>query len=207
MYFGWKPKSRFFDGLRLEEWDAMGDSMLTFKPFDERGAVRIYCNGFLPHWRQAGCTYFVTFRLADSIPQDVLDQWTFERETWLSARGVVFSDPTWQAKFQRIPAADKLLFERRFVTKFFVELDRGRGDCVLRDPAVANLVRGAMLHFHGEKVHVDDFVIMPNHVHALLTPIGDFEFEDVLHFIKSYTSNQIQKHLKTAGTLWMKVRW
>jgi len=31
--------------------------------------------GNLPHWRQQGVTYFVTFRLADSLPQAKLDQW------------------------------------------------------------------------------------------------------------------------------------
>ncbi|HSG71752.1 MAG TPA: hypothetical protein VLA12_15120, partial [Planctomycetaceae bacterium] len=30
--------------------------------------VRIY-RRHLPHWRQEGATYFLTFRLADSIPQ------------------------------------------------------------------------------------------------------------------------------------------
>src|SRR6516165_10187995 len=28
----------------------------------------------LPHWRQEGATYFVTFRLADSLPQYKLDE-------------------------------------------------------------------------------------------------------------------------------------
>jgi hypothetical protein len=28
----------------------------------------------LPHWRQDGATYFVTFRLADSLPQSKLDE-------------------------------------------------------------------------------------------------------------------------------------
>jgi hypothetical protein len=31
--------------------------------------------GNLPHWRQEGVTHFVTFRLADSIPQSTLRLW------------------------------------------------------------------------------------------------------------------------------------
>src|SRR5213080_653790 len=29
---------------------------------------------YLPHWRQDGATYFVTFRLADALPQSKLDE-------------------------------------------------------------------------------------------------------------------------------------
>lgn len=34
----------------------------------------------LPHWQQQGATYFITFRLADSVPKEKLDRWILERE-------------------------------------------------------------------------------------------------------------------------------
>ena len=34
----------------------------------------------MPHWQQDGATYFVTFRLADSIPKKRLQQWQQERD-------------------------------------------------------------------------------------------------------------------------------
>ena len=58
-----------------------------FVPFDECKAVRIYRRN-LPHWRQDGATYFVTFRLGDSLPRRVLDQWEYEKQLWLAARGI-----------------------------------------------------------------------------------------------------------------------
>ncbi len=58
-----------------------------FVPFDECKAVRIYRRN-LPHWRQDGTTYFVTFRLGDSLPRRVLDQWEYEKQLWLAARGI-----------------------------------------------------------------------------------------------------------------------
>src|SRR5262249_62338873 len=36
----------------------------------------------LPHWRQDGATYFVTFRLADSLPQSKLDELALLKEAW-----------------------------------------------------------------------------------------------------------------------------
>ena len=40
--------------------------------------------GNLPHWRQDVCIYFVTFRLADSIPAERLHRWLAERDDWLA---------------------------------------------------------------------------------------------------------------------------
>ncbi|MFH1497630.1 MAG: hypothetical protein ABII82_07365, partial [Verrucomicrobiota bacterium] len=37
----------------------------------------------LPHWDQQGATYFVTFRLGDSLPGTLLAQWKSERDDWL----------------------------------------------------------------------------------------------------------------------------
>src|SRR4029077_18565006 len=37
----------------------------------------------LPHWRQIGVAYFITFRLQDSVPQTLLRQWRDERTIWL----------------------------------------------------------------------------------------------------------------------------
>src|SRR6266850_879035 len=36
----------------------------------------------LPHIQPPGATFFLTFRLAGSLPQDVVDQWNKERK-WL----------------------------------------------------------------------------------------------------------------------------
>ena len=57
-------------------------SMLNY--FDPEASVA-FLSGDLPHWRQPGTAYFVTFRLADSLPQEKLCQWRKERETWMSA--------------------------------------------------------------------------------------------------------------------------
>ena len=176
---------------------------LSFKPFDEHGGVRIYDNGFLPHWRQVGCTYFVTFRLADSVPQRVLDEWKYERKQWLAARGV---DPTasgWPSTIRSLSQQDLRLFQRRFANKLFACLDTGHGECFLRNAEIAQIAADALLFFHTRKLETGDFVVMPNHVHALMTPIAGFELEDVLHSIKSYTANQINKRLGRSGPLWM----
>jgi len=96
----------------------------------------------LPHWRMEGATYAVTFRLADSLPQDVLKDWKREREE-IVRRAEEMGRPLTRFDHRKL---DKLHSER-------VEswLDRGHGSCILRDPRIAQLVRDAMLFFDGER--------------------------------------------------------
>ncbi len=60
---------------------------MSVQPFHDRKPVRIYFTN-MPHWRQNGCTYFVTYRMADSIPERVLNQWEREKLHWLSLHDI-----------------------------------------------------------------------------------------------------------------------
>lgn len=39
----------------------------------------------LPHWNQSGTASFVTYRLADSLPSKLLNDWRLDRDAWLHA--------------------------------------------------------------------------------------------------------------------------
>jgi putative transposase len=47
-------------------------------------ASLIIRRGKLPHWRQEGVIYFVTFHLADSLPRAKLEWLRREKELWLA---------------------------------------------------------------------------------------------------------------------------
>lgn len=51
------------------------------KFFDPHADIR-FTENHLPHWQQERAVYFVTFRLADSLPKHLLAQWDEEREAW-----------------------------------------------------------------------------------------------------------------------------
>ncbi|MGN6554702.1 MAG: transposase [Verrucomicrobiota bacterium] len=51
-------------------------------------------------------------------------------------------------------------------------LDRNHGECFLRDLRVAALLENAMRFHHGQRFELLGWVVMPNHVHALLK-VGD----------------------------------
>lgn len=175
----------------------------VFRPFDERGAVRIYRHAFLPHLRQAGCTYFVTFRLADSIPKSVLREWREDRLKWLAARGIDIESDGWKEDFQLLTEIERAAFKRNYAVKLFERLDEGHGACNLIDIRIAQKVVDAIRFFDGSRFALGDWCIMPNHVHALITPMEGYELEDILHSIKSYSANQINKCLSRSGAFWM----
>ncbi|MFN0077209.1 MAG: hypothetical protein ACKVY0_12110 [Prosthecobacter sp.] len=92
----------------------------------------------LPHWRLTGATYFVTFRLADSIPQEVAERWQKEQSQWLFSHGIDLhwrkSDPErFRQAIGALDPASRAAFEHEMSRQFFIELDRCHGCCALRN--------------------------------------------------------------------------
>jgi putative transposase len=177
---------------------------IPFKPFDEFGELRIYYQGILPHWRQDGCTYFVTFRTGDSIPKAVLEELEHERVCWLTARGIDPNVREWKHRFALLSSAERRQYEKLVGRLLNTTLDQCHGSCVLRDATVGRIVADALDYFHGDRVITGDYVVMPNHVHALMTPINGVELEDILQSIKSFTSKRINRALGRVGGLWQR---
>ncbi|MGB0258972.1 MAG: transposase [Coraliomargarita sp.] len=144
----------------------------------------------LPHWHQNEALYFVTFRLADSIPQNKLKQWRAERHEWLHAHPEPWSDKVLEE------------YEERFPKKFQKWLDAGHGCCCLKEESSAQILRNALLYFNGERYKLDDWVIMPNHVHALLHLKANETLPKVLHSLKSFTAKEINKLRGKSGEFW-----
>ncbi len=151
--------------------------------------IRIYQRN-LPHWRQDGATYFVTFQLADAVPQEklkALKQW---RGVWEKENSEPRSEATWDA------------FAREVFRRNEAWMDEGYGECVFARPTCAELMANALLYFQGKRCITSCYVVMPNHVHAVMKALPTFELEDVLGAIKGYVSHEINRQLKRKGRLW-----
>jgi len=83
-------------------------------------------------------------------------------------------------------------------------LDAGHGECLLRDPALAEIVEAALIHGAGVKYDLHAWVIMPNHVHALIAPIAGNRLADIVHGWKSWTAKAINRHRGDWGTVWQR---
>jgi len=167
------------------------DAASTFHYFDPDEPIEDL-SGNLPHWRQEGVMYFVTFRLADSLPKEKLRQWLDDRDTWLKTHPEPLSQEDRRQYYDQFPA------------RLQYWLDQGHGSCVLARPGVKAVVEKALRCFDGQRYGLDEFVVMPNHVHALVTPMGEHTLSQILHSWKSFTANEINKMLKKKGELWQK---
>jgi REP element-mobilizing transposase RayT len=129
----------------------------------------------------------VTFRLADSLPREVLLR--FEREHAEALR--------------RLSAAATILetaeVDRDLRRKIERYLDLGAGACHLRRPEIADLAADALRYFHGRQYLLDDWVVMPNHIHVILWPMPNVTLSEILKSRKRQIARQANLILKKIG--------
>ena len=157
-------------------------SMPTLSGFHSRG--------YLPHLKAEGRAYFVTFRLADSLPHEVIVRLKAHRADLLR-----------RAEAEHRDSDDE---ERQALHRWYAEevdrlLDRSTGENWLRHPGVADLVAQALRHFDGERYQLQAWTVMPNHVHVVVRPFGDYRLETILHTWKSFTAQHANRLLDRVG--------
>jgi REP element-mobilizing transposase RayT len=117
----------------------------------------------------------ITFRLFDSLPKDIINK----IETLFIGK----------------PEAEKCKHIEAY-------LDEGKGSCFLLNPKVASMVEDALFHFDGDRYRLIAWVLMPNHVHALIETVQGFPLEYIVHSWKSYTAHEAVKILNHKGHFW-----
>ncbi|HDP76213.1 MAG TPA: hypothetical protein ENN49_10200 [Bacteroidales bacterium] len=162
--------------------------------FNPNNEIQIH-QGNLPHWQQENVWYFVTFRLADSIPTEVAEQIKVEREIWLKNNS---KNPNSEYSKEQLKEYNRLFSDR--VEKL---LNDYHGSCILKNKEIANIVKNAIENFNNQRYLLDEWVIMPNHVHILVKPLAENKLSDILHSWKSFTANEINKALNKKGQVWM----
>jgi putative transposase len=147
----------------------------------------------LPHLKSDGGSYFVTFRLAGTLPAAVMAQLKAEREAILSQALAAKRPLTW-------PEQEELF--HWYSHRVDRHLDAGHGDCWMRQPEVAQTVAD-VLNFHaGQRFDLLAWVVMPNHVHAVLRPRSGFSLSQVLHSWKGYSAKKANELLCRDGEFW-----
>lgn len=170
-----------------------------FVPYDRQRATRVYLRN-LPHWRQQGATYFVTFRLHDSLPPKALQAIRYQESKWLSDRGIE-SNLNREEILQGLTSRDKFLYRKNLNRLREQVQDQGHGACWLNQLAIIDKVRQQIFADDGHVLHVGDFVIMPNHVHLLIVPTTR-ELELCMKRIKGSSATFCNRILGRRGTFW-----
>lgn len=118
---------------------------------------------------------FITFRLADSLPEEVLSRLIQEE----------IDDVSRHKQIEQL-------------------LDAGHGACWLEHPSVADIVENALLHGDGARYRLLAWCVMPNHIHALIETNSAYPVSKIVQGWKSYTARLINKHLERSGSVWMR---
>jgi REP element-mobilizing transposase RayT len=157
--------SRCVDSKRIDEVSNTLLSNFT-KTF---GTPDQWHTGNLPNRNKPGLVQSITFRLADSLPKEVLAELDEELEN--------------------LPE-DQQNLERR--KKIQYHLDQGAGCCALAHPEMANTMLDALKHHDGDRYELLAWSIMPNHVHVLI--LTDGSLAKIVQSWKSFTGKWAMKH-------------
>jgi putative DNA methylase len=138
-----------------------------------------HSRGYLPHWEAGEIVQSITFRLADSLPKIALERLRDD--------------------LKHMPENDQTLKRRIRIEE---ALDRGQGSAVLSNPDIGEMVENALLHFDAGRYRLHAWCVMPNHVHALITPLADWTLSTITHSWKSFTSKKANALLGKQGPFW-----
>ena len=156
------------------------DTPVRMSAKHEQGSPRRgwYRHGGLPHF-DGTVTQFITFRLADSLPAPVLESLKLQLQH------------------------DKLEEDsEEYRTRVEDYLDKGAGECILHDPAVAAIVQETLLNENGNSCDLRSWVIMPNHVHILVRLREGHDLAAFIKRIKSVSARKINQYLGQTGSVW-----
>ena len=151
----------------------------------------------LPHWTQNKATYSVTMRLVDSIPQAVIMNYLGKKKQWQDVELQALS------KGDEALAGDarqrQLECYHDIIEAF---LEGGFGPDWLRLPDLAKMVADTLNHFDGERYDLFTWCVMPNHVHAIIKPIGEHSVSEILKSWKSFAAREANRMLGRQGAFW-----
>jgi REP element-mobilizing transposase RayT len=81
-------------------------------------------------------------------------------------------------------------------------MDQGHGSCDLENPAFAAIVEEQLRFFDGRRYDLHAWVVMPNHVHALITPYPGITLGEISKSWKGYSARRINERLGRRGPFW-----
>ena len=149
--------------------------------------IQNHCRNYLPHIEEVK-SQFVTFRLYDSLPRDVVSFYKKE------AASLKNKDNQSDGDSQRQKRLLKLIDRYE---------DAGYGQCFLKDERVADMMVDTLRKHDGEMYRLMDWCVMPNHVHVMLNVEEEYSLSQILHSWRSYSAHKGNEIVGRQGQFWM----
>lgn len=174
--------------------------------------LKLQYHNRLPHIAPIGATFFVTFRLGDSLPSSVLSDLKEKSKKKIE-------------KLNHEKPNDFNILITKEQKNYFLQIDRfldrnPLGECQLRIPAVADVMQECLVELNGKYYVMIAYCIMPNHVHLLFDtsiqlinknttliekiPEDYVQLNEIMGYIKGRSSFQIKRRLDRKGRFWQK---
>ena len=189
-------------------------SNFDYKPFYRRN---------LPHVQPPGATLFVTFHLAGSLPQSVLQQRQAEKSRLLNLKSNSHKVTDEHTTFEQKQKYDE--WERQWFRKIEKTLDNAQsGPVWLKDDRIAKEVADSMHYLDGKVYRLDAYCIMANHVHVVFAPLATQSsgtdsvdlgkknaqtkslcyntLSSIMRSLKGYTARKANQLLERRGAFW-----
>ncbi len=146
-----------------------------------------------PGSRSAG-THYVTLRLVDALPRPVVEAWhdDVDRHTARLTK----------AKGRPLTEHESREVAHRSLGRMDRVLNQGRGRAVLRDERAASAVESTLWGGDGERYRLHAWVVMPNHVHALVTPCPGHSIGEIVGEWRTESARRVNAELRRTGPLW-----
>ncbi len=167
--------------------------------YDSNADAFVSCRD-LPHIDMPGAVTFVTFRLLDSMPAHIVQNWHNEIDQWLKDHGLPTNDIDSILASSSVDIKLKQDLQRFIQRRWHQHLDDCYGSCELRQPEIRKHVVDSLLHFDGQRYDLDRFVIMPNHVHVLIQVRRGYLLRKLFREIQRFSARQINGML---GRSWI----
>jgi putative transposase len=171
---------------------------------------KIFYRCHLPHWQPEHSTYFVTFRLAGSLPHDVImrlkEEYAQEEEQYLQEKNY---------SYRREKIRD---IRNEYFNRFDELLNSNKtGPSYMSDPMIAEIIAESIRHRDGKQYDLITYCIMPNHVHIVFSladrdsqsgsTVGrrdssTYVVANILENLKWYTALKANRLLKRTGQFW-----
>ena len=168
-------------------------------------AMKEFYRRHLPHWQPRNAVLFVTFRLKNSLPDEVIEALREERER---ERNLLAQLPESEQMQQNCLEA------QRYFARWDTYLDRAEfGPRWLSQTEIAEIVNEALHYRDGHVYDLQAFCIMSNHVHVVFEPcksechsdLGSEYHSDlpkIMQSLKRHTARQANKILGREGAFW-----
>lgn len=160
----------------------------------------------LPHWHPPNAVYFITFRLAGSLPPEALGK--LKQERLAEEQGLAR-----QLQGEAL-ALEKYTLLKKMFARYDNLLAQSDSPCWLTNPQVAEIVCREIQALEPEAYRLIAYCVMPNHVHLLIdlldipqpAPLKEGQHYSALShamkLLKGRTGHACRKLLGGNGAFW-----